>query len=351
MRACRSVAAAGLPVVMLLAGCGPAPAPRAIELSGPSMGTTWTLKIAPGPGGLTSAARADLDDAVRDTLTRIEALMSTWDPESELSRFNTSSSTAPFSVAPETFDVFRWAVTLGLETGGVLDITISPIVEAWGFGAAPARDVPAPGAEQIAALLEATGTRHLELDPEGQWVRKRRADVRCDLSALAPGYAADHVASLLARRGIADFLLDVGGELVARGHNVDGHPWQVAIERPGSGARRIARVVPLRNVAIATSGDYRNYREVNGTRVSHIIDPRDGRPIAHRLASATVVDTLAVRADALATALMVLGPEEGMALARRLDLAAMLLMRTDSGAFDERMTPRFEALVAGHGED
>jgi thiamine biosynthesis lipoprotein len=294
---------------------------------------------------LSSGRRADLDREIRDTLTRIEALMSTWDPESELSRFNRSAGTDPFAVAPETVEVFRWAVTLGEESGGALDVTVSPIVEAWGFGAAAAASPPAPGAEAIARLLEATGLRHLELDPDGKWVRKRRPDVQCDFSALAPGYAADRLGALLAERGLADFLVDVGGELVARGRNAGGAAWQIAIERPGTGPRRIARVVPLRDVAIATSGDYRNYREVNGARVSHVIDPRSGRPITHRLASVTVVDRLAVRADALATALMVLGPDEGLALARRLDLAALLMVRTDTGGFDEIMTPRFTALL------
>jgi FAD:protein FMN transferase len=340
--------AAWLPMIVLLTGCGPEAAPRVVELSGPSMGTTWKLKIAPGPREFSSMDRAGVDAAVRDTLTRIEALMSTWDPESELSRFNRSTSTEPMPVAPETFEVFRWAVTLSEETGGVLDPTVSPVVEAWGFGAAREPGSQPPGADRLRALLDATGMRHLQLDPGGRWVRKRRPDVRCDFSALAPGYAADRLVILLANRGITDFLVDVGGELAARGQNGQGAPWQVAVERPREGRRHIARLVPLRDLAIATSGDYRNYREVDGSRVSHIIDPRTGRPIAHRLASATVIDRLGVRADALATALMVLGPEEGQALAERLDLAALLIVRNAGGGFDEYMTPRFEALLRTH---
>ena len=146
-------------------------------------------------------------------------------------------------------------------------------------------------------------------------------------------------------RSLAGFLIDVGGELVARGRNAEGTPWRVAVERPEEEGRRIARVALLDDMAIATSGDYRSYREVDGERVAHIIDPRTARPIRHALASATVIDTLCVRADALATALMVLGPEEGMALARRLDLAALLLIRNDQGGFDERATPRFDDLT------
>lgn len=310
------------------------------------MGTTWALTLAPGPHAPGAADRERIDREVRDTLARIEALMSTWDRESELSRFNRSQSTEPFAVSAETHEVFRWAITLAEETAGAFDVTVLPLVDAWGFGANSAPDGPAPDPATIDRLRAASGVGHLEIDPEGRWVRKRRPDVQCDFSGIAPGYAADRLASLLAARGVTDFLMDVGGELVARGRNARGLPWQVAVERPDELRRRAARVVPLADMAIATSGDYRNYREVDGMRMAHIIDPRSGIPIHHRLASVSVLDALAVRADALATALMVLGPEEGMALARRLDLAALFVVRAPDGDwFDEFATPRFEALT------
>lgn len=328
---------------MLSAACGAGPA-RIIDLTGPTMGTTWRVSIVPAEGGTGAVDRSGIDGAIRDTLTRIEALMSTWDPDSELSRFNRSSSTDPFPVAEETFEVFRRAVTLTEESVGAFDAAIAPVVEAWGFGPAgdPARS--APDERELERLLDEAGMRHIELDETARTVRKRRPGVQCDFSALAPGYAADRVAGLLAARGLRNILVDVGGEIVARGHNADGEPWQVAVERPEAPRRTAARVVPLRDAAIATSGDYRNYREVDGRRVSHILDPRTGRPIAHRLASATVVDAEAARADGLATALMVLGPDDGLALARQLDLAVLLLVRNDAGGFDERTTARFDAL-------
>jgi thiamine biosynthesis lipoprotein len=334
-----------LPVLWLLAGCHTIEKPRPIELRGPTMGTTWSIQMVAGPKGLDAAALDAIDRDVRDLLARVEGLMSTWDPASELSRFNRHQSTEPFSVSPETFEVFRRAVTLAGETNGALDVTVLPLVHAWGFGAGGSESTPAPDAETLERLREATGIRHLELDADGRWVRKRRPDVECDFSALAPGDAADRIAGVLAGRGLAGFLIDVGGELVARGANAEGVAWQVAVERPEEERRRSVRVVPLNNAAIATSGDYRNYREVNGERVAHIIDPRTARPIRHTLASATVIDALCVRADALATALMVLGPEEGMALARRLGLAALLLVRNAEGGFDERATPRFDELT------
>ena len=169
--------------------------------------------------------------------------------------------------------------------------------------------------------------------------------MQCDLSSVVPGYAADRLSRELTDRGFTDFLVDVGGEVLARGRNEAGAPWQVAIERPERHGETIQRVVPISDLAITTAGDYQKYREVDGQRVTHILDPRTGRPLTHRLASVTVIDPLAVRADAFDTALMVLGTDEGLALAIKLDLAALFIERTAEG-FTERATPRFEAIVA-----
>ena len=316
-----------------------------LVLRGPTMGTTWSITLGPGARALDRVERDAIDRDVRDLLVHIEGLMSTWDSASELSRFNRFRGTAPFPVSQDTFALFRWAVALAEETAGALDVTVLPLVHAWGFGAGGDASAPAPDAATLSRLREATGIRRLELDPDGRWVRKLRTDVECDFSALAAGYAADRIAELLADRGLTGFLIDVGGEIVAHGHNAEGRLWSVAVERPEKRGRQVARVVPLDDMAIATSGDYRNYREVDGERLAHIIDPRTARPIRHALASATVIDSLGVRADALATALMVLGPEDGMALAHRLDLAALLLVRNAQGGFDERTTPRFDDLA------
>lgn len=308
------------------------------------MGAAWSVKLVPGAQGLSSEESTDLDRRIRDDLARVNLLMSTWDPDSELSRFNRTAGSEPFPVSTETFEVFRWAFELADLTGGALDVTVAPLVEAWGFGRADRAAAP-PDEQTLARLHDATGMRHLELDPDRHWVRKRRPDVQVDFSSLAPGYAADRIATLLEGRGFMNFLADVGGELVARGRNDQGKPWQVAVERPDVNGRVVERIVPLTDAAIATSGDYRNYREVNGERFAHIIDPRTARPVRHRLASVTVVDSRGVRADALATALMVLGPDEGRALARRLDLAVLLLLRNPAGGIDDWMSPRFEALM------
>jgi thiamine biosynthesis lipoprotein len=189
------------------------------------------------------------------------------------------------------------------------------------------------------------GPGRVELNPTAVTVRKTRPDVQCDLSSVVPGYAADRLSRELTDRGFTDFLVDVGGEVLARGRNEAGAPWQVAIERPELHGETIQRLVAISDLAITTAGDYRKYREVDGQRVAHILDPRTGRPLTHRLASVTVIDPLAVRADAFDTALMVLGTDEGMALATKLNLAALFIERTNDG-FVERATPRFEEITA-----
>lgn len=309
------------------------------------MGTTWSVKVVPPAGGLSPDDSRAIDRAIRDELARINQLMSTWDRESELSRFNGSASLDPFPVAPETFDVFRWSMDIWAETGTAFDPTLGPLIDAWGFGID--RDVPPPDDETLERLrVLVVGMALVELDPDGRWVRKLAPGVRCDFSAIAPGYAADRLAALLQARGVDRFLVDISGELVGRGMNERDRPWQVGIERPQSATRSPVLVVDLHDMAMATSGDYRNFREVDGERLTHILDPRSGRPVHHALASVTVFDPLAVRADALATALMVMGPDDGPAFAVEHDLPALFLIRRPGGSFEERRSPAFETLVA-----
>ena len=313
------------------------------EFRGLTMGGTFSVKIVTAKDELETPGLHDVGRAIRSSLNRIEGLMSTWDPDSELSRFNRSTSLEPITVAPETFEVFKWSLEVGSVTGGALDVTIGPLVDAWGFGPSGPRNAPPTNAE-IDRLRAAMGLGRVELDPTAGTVRKTRPDVQCDLSSVVPGHAADRLSRELLDRGFTDFLVDVGGEVLARGRNEKGAPWQVAIERPEPQGEAIQRLVPLLDLAITTAGDYRKYREVGGQRVAHILDPRTGRPLTHRLASVTVIDALAVRADAFDTALLVLGTHAGLALATKLNLAALFIERTNDG-FVERTTPRFEAIT------
>jgi thiamine biosynthesis lipoprotein len=308
------------------------------------MGTTWSVKIV--AADMDRERQQALEALVLAELDAVNEKMSHYLPTSELSRFNDSPESTPFPVSAELLEVLEEALEIGELTEGALDVTIGPLVDAWGFG--PPGQPPEPPSEgEILRLLAATGPAHMELDRQASTVRKRTPGLRIDLSAIAKGYAVDRVAEALVAEGLDRFLVEVGGELRALGTGETGEPWRLAVERPRAEGRSIHLIVPLSTGSLATSGDYRNYYEVNGQRITHILDPRTGQPITHRLASVSVVDPLCIRADALSTALMVLGPDEGYRLAEELDLAALFLVRKEEGTFAELSTPRFQALLGG----
>lgn len=300
------------------------------ELSGQTMGTVFSVKIvAPSDPDLTEE---EVAEAVRGAVDGVDASMSTWRPDSELSRFN-DYGTEAFEASPALLDVFSEARRVAELTGGAFDITVGPLVEAWGFGPEPT--IEPPDDDEIERLLADNGFRRIGVDTDGGTLRKDRAGLRCDLSAIAKGFAVDRVADELAQLGFADFMVEIGGEVRTAGRNAAGLTWRIGVERPEAGARGIWSAVELRDAGMATSGDYRNYYEINGVRVSHLIDPRTGRPVIHRLASVSVVHPSCMTADALATALMVIGPEDGRTLAEREGLAVLFLIRNAEGGFDE----------------
>jgi thiamine biosynthesis lipoprotein len=306
------------------------------------MGSHYTVRVVMRPGDETANDR--IRAAIDGELARVDRLFSRWRPESDVSRLGAHASTEPFPVSPETVAVLELARQVSELTGGAFDVTVAPLVEAWGFGPGD-RPPGVPGADALAALRARVGYRQLTVDPVRRTVAKARPDVGCDVAALAGGWASDRIAAAIAALGHPDVLVDVGGEVTARGRRPDGGPWRVAIEWP-DGARDRTLVIALEDATVATSGDYRNaWTDGEGRRRSHIIDPRTGEPIAHGLASASVVDRDGARADALATALLVLGPDEGRALAAREGLAARLVRREPDGTYSEWSTPAFEALV------
>ena len=316
-------------------------APAVHEFAGPTMGTRYAVKIA--AESLPPAAGARVREAIELELEQVDGLMSTWDPDSELSRFNRSASTEPFAVSPPTLEVFQVAREISELTEGAFDITVGPLVAAWGFGASE-RLPGSPLAEALAELRERVGYRQLSIDPDAGTLRKAHPDVECDLSAVAKGYGVDAVARALDELGYANYLVEVGGELRARGERSPGRVWRAAIERPDVEGRSIYAVFGLRDAALATSGDYRNYYERDGVRLSHLIDPRVGRPVAHALASVSVLHADAAHADALATGLGVLGPEEGFALAEARGLAVYFIIRESDGTLRARATSSFPAV-------
>jgi thiamine biosynthesis lipoprotein len=313
-----------------------------VVFNGPTMGTRYTVRVVTPPIG--EDGRESIRVAIEKELDLANRLLSTWDPSSEISRLNSHHSTEPFPVSPETIGLLEIAHRVTEVSGGAFDVTVGPLVEAWGFGPAglPERT---PSAEALAQLRQRVGPDLLEVDARGGRVRKIRPDVSCDLSALAPGWTADRIAAALETLGHREFIVDIGGEVVARGRRADGQRWRVAVESPGR-ERDHLLVLALENTAVATSGDYRNvYLDEAGRRRSHLIDPRTGEPVAHELTSVTVVHPEGVWADALATAMLVMGPEPAWMLATRERLAVRLVARVEGGGYSAATTPWFEDLV------
>ena len=309
---------------------------------GVAMGTTYTVRVVTADS-LDPSRRNRIRDRIQAVLEDIESKMSHYRSTSELSRFNQTRAAVPFHVSPETLDVVRQANELSEQTEGALDITVGPLVSAWGFGPIEPETLP-PSSSLLEQIRTHVGYTKLEFDPIASTLRKTDPHLECDLSAVAKGYGVDRVAAALREEALTRFMVEVGGEIVTVGLNREGRPWRIAIERPVA-AGGVQRVVSLSDQAMATSGSYRNVRQVDGHWFSHTIDPRTGRPVEHQLASVSVIAPLCVVADGLATALEVLGPEEGYRLAVKRGWAALFLVRVSSGYIEELTTPAFEALL------
>lgn len=342
-------AATGFALLLALAlACSPptppepeAP-PRAAVFEGAKMGTTWTVRLGEP---LEEEAVAGVRAAIEAELERVDAAMSTWREDSELSTLNRHRETTPFALSADTAAVLAEALRVGDLTGGAFDVTVGPLVEAWGFGAHAAQQPPSE--VELRRLRAATGLDKLRLNPGAGTIAKRVPTVEIDLSGIAKGYSVDRVAEAIETLGHERYMVEVGGEVRARGRNPEGGPWRIGIERPDAARRSLQRIVPLEDAALATSGDYRDFRLVDGERLTHILDPRLGRPIHHRLASVTVLHPSCTTADALATGLMVLGPDDALALAERHGLAVLLLVRDGRGGFEERASPAFAPYLGG----
>ena len=323
-------------VVFILSACSGEKMP-VVHLNGPTMGTTYNIKyVIEDEGG-----REDLQRKVDDRLAEINKLMSTYDTTSELSRFNQYRYTDTFAVSDETKLVVTEALRLGELSDGVLDITVGPLVNLWGFGPNK-RPAHIPSQEQIDEVRDFVGLDKIAVSDSG--LIKRHPMVYVDLSTIAKGYGVDQIAELLERHGLKNYLIEIGGEMRVRGHRGNGDPWLIAIEKPVTTERAIQKVVTIGRNAIATSGDYRNYYEDDGVRYSHLIDPRTGRPISHNLVSVTVVHPSSMTADGLATAINVMGWEQAKTLAEEQGLAVLLIRKTDEG-FEEYISSEFDKIV------
>lgn len=329
-----------LTLLVLLGGffsCEDAASTRTLVFDGPTMGTHYTVKVRGLPPGL---EREDLAQAITHTLEQVDRRMSTYREDSELSRFNQTSSTDWVMVSKPLAAVVAEALHISKMSDGAFDVTVGPLVNLWGFGPDQALDAP-PTAEAIHAVRTRVDYTAIHSRSAPAALRKENAAMYVDLSAIAKGYGVDQVAQLLVARGIDDYMVEIGGEVRAKGESARQRPWRIGIEKPAPDRRVVQEIIELRDAAVATSGDYRNFFEHGGRRFSHTINPRTGRPVTHGLASVTVVDGSAMRADGISTTLMVLGPESGYELALRENLAALFLVKKET-AFVAKTTPAFE---------
>jgi thiamine biosynthesis lipoprotein len=312
-------------LAVLTTHCGP----KDKFIEGRTMGTTYHITVRAG----FFQAVEPLKKAIDERLAEINGSMSTYESDSEISRFNAIADVnETFRPSEDFFRVMETAQHLYRITGGAWDGTVHPLVNLWGFGASRHEDrIPAP--EEITKLLGSVGFERIEITEDGL-LRKKHPEVTLDLASIAKGYAVDEVADMLRRRGFAHFIVEIGGEVYAAGLRQDGSSWKVGINHPQKNAppEQLHKTVRLSGAALATSGDYRNYFEADGKTYSHIIDPRTGYPVDNGTVSASVLADRCVFADGLATALVVMGPERGLRLVNQLaDVEALIVVRDQQG--------------------
>jgi thiamine biosynthesis lipoprotein len=307
-----------------------------LVLNGLTMGTTYSVKI---NADNAFVEKNKISDGIDEILSEINQSMSTYIKESELSNINFSTISGWQSISDDLFEVIDHAINVSLKTNGAFDITIAPLVNLWGFGPDKLQN-KIPTDEIIELTKKNTGYKKISIDKSLKKISKLDANLHIDLSGIAKGFAVDKIARYLDKRGFKNYLVEIGGELIGKGLNKDNEIWQIGIENPDNNSDTIKRIVRLKDMAMATSGNYMNYFEKDGVRYSHTINPVTGKPIKHKLASVTVLDNSAMNADALATAFMVLGSEKALSLADNLEIAIYLIIK-EGKRFEEKYNDYF----------
>ncbi len=290
-------------------------------LHGKTMGTTYSIKFVADQ----QTDVAKLAESIEARLKEINHIMSSYDKTSELSLINQSTSTEWHEVSAELFLVLKESKRIEELSSGAFDITVGPAVNLWGFG--PDGEKKLPSASAIAAALKRVGGKHFIVHPTERKVRKAISNLYLDLSAVAKGYGVDAVGILLEQQGLNRYMVEIGGEVRTRGHKDNHESWRIAIDSPFDGKEHYARVLQISDYSIATSGNYRNYFQSQGKLFSHTINPLTATPVDHQLISISVVDSSCMTADALATALMVMGPDKGREFAEFHKLIAYFIYK------------------------
>lgn len=298
---------------------------EAFTLRGETMGTSYSVKI------VLSQNKTILDtlsNEIETTLESINNSLSDWKSDSEISRFNQNTSTQFQAISNHFYQVMHEAMIINKQSLGQFDVTLSPLINLWGFGPQTNASQPTPSIiNEILNKVDQSALLTLKDNPPS--LKKQQADVSLNLSSIAKGYAIDQIAAVLRQHHIQNYIVEIGGDLVTNGMNLNEQAWRIAIEKPNDLGQSVQAIIPLHSQAIATSGDYRNFYRQDNKRLSHILNPKTGYPITHNLASVTVIESSAMRADGLATALMVMGEKEGLILANKLDIAVYFITRHD----------------------
>jgi thiamine biosynthesis lipoprotein len=322
-----------------MGGC--ARTPDELAISGPAQGTTYSIKVASAPKDVDAHALRVATDQVLD---RIDLSMSTYRDDSEISRFNASASTDWFEVSNDLATVVDYALQVSRASGGMFDITVGPLVAAWGFGPA-GEPIDLPDEAKLAELRTQVGYQKLEARLSPPALRKSDARVRVDLNGIAPGYAVDLIAERFQSMHLNHFMIDLGGEVRAQGRNARGEAWRIAVERPIDAEPEPYAIVSLDNASVTTSGEYRHYYDRDGHRYSHTIDPRTGRPVEHTLASVVIIGPTTMYVDAWAKAFNVLGTEAGRKLALERAMPVMFI-EAQGTELHSVTTPQFDPYVS-----
>jgi len=317
--------------------------PSEVLIQGMTMGTVaYNVKLIVKPQedkekGNTPFNKAEVHSEIEAVLKQLNQDMSNWIPDSELSRFNKSTSLEPMKISSGLSRVIAESIRLGKLSGGKLDVTVGPLINLWGFGP-ELRPETVPTEDELTKAKARIGLKYLSLS--GNQLTKSIPDLYLDLSTIAKGYAVDLVAEAIERRGINNYLVEIGGEMRVKGFKHTGELWSVAIEKPITEERLVHQIIIPKDNAVATSGDYRKYFEVDGQRFSHIIDPDTGKPINNKVVSVTVIHPSSMTADGLSTSMMLMSEEKAFDFAMDNDIAAYIISKTEDG-FKEQITVKF----------
>lgn len=333
-------------LTVLLSACSPEP--QQIAFEGKTMGTTYHIKYI-DDGNIANLPKPEsVQQQLEMLLKQVNNEMSTYQKESQISRFNQMQQVnTPFPISADFAKVVQEAIQLNQLTEGALDVSVGPLVNLWGFGP-DKRLNKEPTAEQIAGKALSVGLDKFTLD-QTPALTKKVEGVYLDLSSIAKGFGVDKLAEHLEQLGLQHYLVEIGGELRGKGNNLKGQPWRIAIEKPEFAQGSASQItVPLHNLGMATSGNYRNYFEdEQGNRLSHIIDPKTLRPISHNLASITVFAPTTMTADGLSTGLFVLGADKALEIAERENLAIFLIVKKEQD-YETKMSSAFEKLISAN---